>query len=170
MIKFKWRGVRRTEDFPHGQDVASEQPCDPETSSGRRAKILLVSLIIFSTFLTNGCGKNRTILLFNHHPITENNITDNAREFQAGERIYYIFITGKQLKSNVIQVKVMKMDEKAGYSPTKLAFADRYKMSKDQIFYYTDYVVFHDAGYYSMFIFSDELPRPLAIEPFRVKK
>jgi len=121
-------------------------------------------------FSTTGCTKNRTILLFNHHPITENNITDNSREFQTGEKIHYIFITGKKLKSNIIQVKVMKMEEKWNYAPTKLAFANRYKMTKDQMFYYTDYVVFHEEGYYSMYIFSDELPHPLAIEPFRVKK
>lgn len=133
------------------------------------ALIALCAFFVLCAICFSGCSKNETLLLFNHSPITKDTVENNSREFAAGERIYYIFLTKKPLKSDIIQIKVMKMDEKGDYAPTKLIFANRYIMTKDEVNYFTNYVVFHDPGYYSMFVFSDELPHPLAIEPFRVK-
>jgi len=153
--------------------IASNKEFPPKQSPSLVQKMkqyFALILIIFSLFCFTGCDRNETVLLFNHNPITKETITNYSREFQAGEKIYYIFVTKKPLVSDIIQVKIMKMDEKVNYAPTKLAFADRYRLSKGQMNYYTDYVVFHEAGYYSMFIYSDEIPHPLAIEPFRVSK
>ena len=117
-----------------------------------------------------GCNKPKTIILFNTIPITKENLLSNSSEFVVGKRIYYIFITETPLKTELIRVRVLKRDEKANFAINKLAYSNDFKLYKDQVYYFNDYVVIHEAGYYCMAIYAkNNMKRPLAVADFRVK-
>lgn len=130
-------------------------------------------LLIFTLFLTiflSGCDKPKTIILFNKNPITKENFLNNATEFGAGTKIYYLFITEKPLDTNIIRIRVLKRDAMAGNQPIKLVYSNDFRMFKDQIYYYNDYIVIHDPGNYCMTIYSTTaLDKPLAVADFKVK-
>lgn len=121
-------------------------------------------------FFLTACDKPKTAILFNNNPITKENILQNPTQFKVDKRFYYIFITEKQLESNIIRVKILKRDEKANYEPTKIVYSNDFRLNKDQIFYYTDYIVMHESGYYYMLIYAtNRLDKPLATADFQVK-
>ena len=129
--------------------------------------LVVICLISISLY---GCSKNKAIILLNDYPISKENLLKNSIEFKTGYRIYYIFITEKQLTIKFIRIRIMKRDEKAGYSRTKLVYADDFRLSQDQMYYYNNYVVINEAGYYTLFVYSkDDLRHPLAMADFEVK-
>lgn len=134
-------------------------------------KKLFSFLLILCLFVgITACEKPKTIILFNKEPITKESLLDNSTEFVAGKRIYYIFITEKPLETNQIRVRILKKDEKANYQNTKMAYSNDFRLSKDQAYYYNDYIVINEAGYYCMTVYAkNNLERPLAIADFRVK-
>lgn len=129
--------------------------------------IFIVACVIF--FCT-ACDKPTTIILFNNYPITKENLLNNSTEFKVGKKFYYIFITEKQLESNFIRVRILKREPKADYIANKVVYSNDFRLNKDQIFYYTDYMVMNDTGYYYMLIYSkNRLDKPLATADFQVK-
>lgn len=133
-------------------------------------KKILIVLILFLTCLTTGCNRLKTLVLFNNNPITKENISDCATEFETGRRIYYLFVTDKPLDTKFIRVEILKRDEKANFAITKLVYSNDFRLYKDQIYYYNDYIVMNSPGYYFMVIFSkNNLTRPLVKADFRVK-
>lgn len=79
-------------------------------------------------------------------------------------------MTEKQIETNFIRVRVLKRDEKANYAPTKVVYCNDFRLSKDQIYYYTDYLVLNDTGYYYMMIYAmNRLDKPLATADFQVR-
>lgn len=122
-----------------------------------------------SLFLLTSCNKQKAMILFNQNPITKQNLLDNATEFTRGKRFHYIFITEKPLKTNIIRVRVLKRDEKADSYPTKLVYSNDFKLRKDQVYYYNDYLVLNDSGAYCMMVYaSDNLRAPLATADFKI--
>lgn len=110
------------------------------------------------------------MILFNKNPITKENFLNNSTEFPAGTRIYYLFITEKTLTSNIIRIRILKRDEKANNQPIKLVYSNDFRMFKDQLYYYNDYIVMNDPGNYCMLIYSTTaLDKPLAVADFKVK-
>lgn len=133
-------------------------------------KLLYLFLIIGLSFFLSACNRPTSVILFNKEPIKKENLLKNATLFTAGKRIYYIFITEKPLKVDRIRVRILKRDEKAQFQPTKVVYSNDFKVYKDQVYYYDDYVVINDSGYYCMVVYPiNSLDRPLAIADFRVK-
>lgn len=80
-------------------------------------------------------------------------------------------MTEKPLKTKFIRVKVYKRDDKAYSKMTKLVYSNDFKLSADEVFYYTDYLVFHETGQYCMLIYSKEdMRKPLAVADFKISK
>ncbi|MEI8128746.1 MAG: hypothetical protein WCG95_03915 [bacterium] len=131
-----------------------------------------VVFFIFACFILvcSGCDRPKTIILFNNAPITKENILSNATEFTLGKRIYYVFMTEKKLETDLIRIRILKRNEKANFQPTKLFYSNDFRLYKDQIYYYNDYIVIHESGYYGMVIYAqNQLNKPLATANFRVK-
>lgn len=135
------------------------------------SRILLFFLLFtFCFLLLTGCDRPKTIILFNKNPITKENFLNNSTEFPMGTKIYYLFITEKRLDTNTIRIRVLKRDEKAGNQPVKLVYSNDFRMFKDQLYYYNDYIVINDAGNYCMLIYSTTaLDKPLAVADFKVR-
>lgn len=132
--------------------------------------IFLCLALTFVTLGISGCKREKPIILFNRAPITKETVLDNGREFRADERIYYLFITAKPLKSPYIRIQIIKKDEKVEFWGTKIAYSNDYKLSKDQVYYYDDYVVLREKGHYFMLVFSkDNLDKPIAFSDFFVR-
>ena len=126
-------------------------------------------LIISLSFTLSGC-KPDAMILFNSCPITKENLLNNATEFTAGKKFYYIFINQTPLKTNMIRVRLLKREEKAHYEINKLVYSNDFRLNKDQVYYYNDYLVLYEAGHYYMVIYArDSLDRPLASADFRIK-
>lgn len=111
----------------------------------------------------------QAIILFNKNPITINNVLENATEFQTDKRIYYVFMSKKEIQPNVIRVKVYKRDAKARHQITKLAYSNDFKLNAGEVYYFSDYIIMHDGGEYCMMVYSKErLDKPLAMADFIV--
>lgn len=136
-------------------------------------KYLYFILFLFLTFCTitfSGCAKKTSMILFNQYPITKENLLSNSSEFVQGKRFYYIFVTERPLDSSMIRIRILKREEKADFTASKLIYSNDFKPSKDQVYYYTDYLVLHETGYYCMQIYStDLLNSPLAVADFKIK-
>jgi len=134
-------------------------------------KVISLILFIGLAFALCGCSKQTSIILFNKFPITKDNLLHNSSEFVAGKRIYYIFITQKPLKTDMVRIMVLKRDEKANFEPGKIVYSNDFRLNKDQIYYYNDYIVIHEAGTYCMAVYNkNSMERPLMIGDFRVTK
>lgn len=142
----------------------------PVIARRRTTKQFFIILILFLTLLTSGCNRQKPIILFNKDPISIENIFTNSRAFKTGERIYYIVIVPKPLEYPYIRVQLIKKDAKIEHWGYKIAFTVDGRLTKDEIYYYTDYVVVHEPGYYFMQVFSkDKLMEPLARGDFFVR-
>lgn len=133
--------------------------------------------ICFLLFLSvgvvfSGCSapKQKNLILFNKEPITKENLLQNSSQFDINKRIYYVFMTEDKIESPMIRVQIMKREEKADFVMSKLAYSNDFRLYKDQIYYYNDYIVMHEAGYYCMVVYAkNRLDRPLASADFQVK-
>lgn len=133
-------------------------------------KIVIFIIFVCFTFMFCGCERAKTIILFNNVPITKETFLNNATEFTSGKRIYYVFMTEQKLKTDLIRIRVLKQSEKADFQPTKLFYSNDFRLQKDQIYYYNDYIVIHESGYYCMAIYAkNQMNKPLAIADFKVK-
>ena len=131
--------------------------------------ILLLSIICISLSLS-GCMKPDAMILFNKEPITKDNLLNNATEFPMGKRIYYIVITQTPLTSNTIRIRVLKRDPKVFHEFVNLVYSNDFRLRKDQVYYYNDYLVINQAGEYFMEVYDRyALSKPLATADFMVK-
>lgn len=135
-----------------------------------KTKGLIIFIVFCAMFFFTACETPKTGILFNDCPITKDNLLQNSTQFKVGKRFYYIFVTERQIETRFIRVKILKRDEKANYAPTKLVYCNDFKLNSDQVFYYTDYLVMNDAGYYYMMVYAmNRLDIPLATADFQVK-
>lgn len=134
-------------------------------------KIVLLVLILCLSLGLCGCKRQSTMILFNQYPITKENILRNSTEFTAGKRFYYIVInTDKPFKTDGLRIRIYKKEAKANFAMSKVYYSNDFRFNKGEVYYYTDYLVIGEAGYYCMFVYSKgKLDRPLAIADFRVK-
>lgn len=128
-----------------------------------------IILVFCLGFMLCACSKQKTIILFNQNPITKENLTENPNTFRADKRFYYIFISEKPLETPSIRVRIFKRDAKAYSKITKLVYSNDFRLSKDEVYYYTDYFVMNEAGQYCMFIYAtNNLKNPLAVADFKI--
>jgi len=133
---------------------------------------LIKNLLIFlvAIFVLTGCNKQKAMILFNSNPITKQNLLENSTEFIKNQRFYYIFISEKPITSDMVRIRIFKRDSKANYEPTKLIYSNDYKLRKDQVYYYDDYIVINDAGEFCMVVYAlNNLKTPLAVSDFKLK-
>src|SRR5574344_1822416 len=114
-------------------------------------KFVLISLFcLLGVFGVCGCRGPHSIILFNKQPISEYNVKNNEITFNEGERIYYIFMADKLIKSGSIRVQILKRDENVDIGGIKIIYTKDAKIYHKNIYYYTNYVVFYEKGHYTM--------------------
>ena len=122
-------------------------------------KFLLLIILLFVMIFTTACEKEAYIL-FNKYPFSEETMSATTNVFKPGEKIYYLVTTPKTVKSKRLLLQVMKMGkyERLGY---ETVWGKNVKVRDEQVFYYTDYFVFHEAGAYEMRAYSKDEPTKL---------
>lgn len=122
-------------------------------------KFFLLVMLVFAVIFTTACEK-RAYILFNKYPFSEETMSSTTNVFKPGEKIYYLVTTPKTVKSKRLLLQVMKMGkhERLGY---ETVWGKQVKVRDEQVFYYTDYFVFHEAGAYEMRAYSKDEPTKL---------
>ena len=129
--------------------------------------LILVPLILFSLC---SCKDERGIVLFNKEPITEQNALKDSKTFDAGSKVYYLFIAPKKMDNEFIRVQVFKMTDKAPWGGHEVVRTKDYRLMKDERYYHTNYFTFYEKGRYVMQVFSHEdLKNPLALNDFYIQ-
>ena len=134
-------------------------------------KILFLAVVFILTgSVLCAHAYKKGILLFNTQPITKENMLSDEMRFQAGQRIYYLFIAPKRMNNKYIRVQVFKMTDKAPWGGNEVIRTKDYRLMKDEKYYHTDYFTLHEKGRYVMQVFSiDDFQHPLAVDFFYVK-
>ena len=75
-------------------------------------KKLVFCLISFFLLLTVtcACSKDKAAILFNRDKITVDNVMNYSFKFKPNERIYYLVIIPKKIKTRSIEIQVIKKD------------------------------------------------------------
>ena len=132
-------------------------------------KIFLVLFLVFCCITFCGCKKNKSVILFNRYPISQKNLLDNSNVFKTDERIYFVYLTKKDLKTEDIRIKIFKRNTDAHDAYGSLVYSNTFHLKKGEVNYFTDYIVMHKPGYYIMHVYKmDYLWKPDAIGDFRV--
>lgn len=129
--------------------------------------LLFTLFILFIT--TTACDKNKSYILFNKVPFSQNTMMNTVNVFAPGERIYYLITTPKPVQSKKLLVQVLKLgsNERLGY---ELAWGKMVKIRDEQIYYYTDYFTLNSKGAYVMRVYSkDEPTKILSTNEFYIK-
>ena len=130
----------------------------------------LLVILFFSVIILCGCKYDRGIILFNTQPITKNNALTDAKVFQQGQRVYYLFIAPKRMESKYIRVQIFKMTDKAPWGGNEVVRTKDFRLMKDERYYHSDYFTLYESGRYVMQVFStDDLQHPLSIGDFYVR-
>lgn len=122
-------------------------------------KLIFLVALAFVMIFTTACEK-QAYILFNKYPFSEETMSATTNVFKPGERIYYLVTTPKTVKTKRLLLQVMKMGkhERLGY---ETVWGRQVKVRDEQVFYYTDYFVFHEAGAYEMRAYSKDEPTKL---------
>ena len=122
-------------------------------------RFFLLLALLFVMIFTTAC-KKQAYILFNKYPFSEESMSATTNVFKPGERIYYLVTTPKTVKTKRLLLQVMKMgkDERLGY---ETVWGKQVKVRDEQVFYYTDYFVFHSTGAYEMRAYSKDEPTKL---------
>lgn len=134
-------------------------------------KFLILLFTIFITIFTCACNREVSQILFNRHPFTSETMTTGTNVFKPGERIYYLITLPTPPETKKLFIQIVKVDggddERLGYD---LVWARKVKLKDEQIYYYTDYVVFNQTGGYIMKVYSKDNPtKILTSSQFYVK-
>ncbi len=128
--------------------------------------LILITLLIF---FTCAFTFKKGLILFNVQPITAENALYNQKTFNAGQRVYYLFIAPKKMKNEFIRVQVFKMTDKAPWGGNEVVRTKDYRLMKDERYYHTNYFTLYESGRYVMQIFAhDDFQHPLALNDFYI--
>lgn len=110
-------------------------------------------------------------IIFNNVPFTPETAQNYTRNFQRGEKIYWLFMSKKPIKAKYIGIQVVSTNHKTGWATVSgIVYSHDYRINKDSPHYYTDYFVIHSPGHYYMQIFDkNNLVKPITIADFYVK-
>lgn len=130
----------------------------------------LILLFSLSVLIFCGCKYDRGIILFNTQPITRENALTDAKVFNSGQRVYYLFIAPKRMNNKYIRVQIFKMTDKAPWGGNEVVRTKDFRLMKDERYYHSDYFTLYESGRYVMQVFStDDFQHPLSIGDFYVK-
>lgn len=133
-------------------------------------KIILCFLLLFVMTAFSACSKDKAAILFNREKITAQNVMNYSSVFRPNQRIYYLILIPKKIKTRAIEIHVIKKDnqyQRLGYN---LYWSYSAYLKDDQMYYYDDYVVISEPGAYVMRIYSKDNPtKTLCMSQFFVK-
>ncbi len=134
-------------------------------------KILAILTLFVLMFSVSACKKpDKAAILFNQHKITAENVMNYSYVFQPNQRIYYLILIPKKIKTNLIDIQVIKKDNKYERLGYKLAWSYSARLNDDEMYYYDDYVVLPETGAYIMKVYSKDNPtKVLCMNQFWVK-
>lgn len=139
-------------------------------------KVVLFLISLFLLVFTCACDNEKAQILFNKHQFTKDTITETTNIFKPNERIYYLITLPHSVESKRLLIQVIKTGGKTltGDSADRLGYdlvwGKRVKLRDEQIYYYTDYVVFSETGSYIMTVYSRDNPtKILTSSQFYVK-
>lgn len=128
--------------------------------------IVILFCLLFSLC---GCAHERGLILFNVQPIVRENALHDQKNFNAGQRVYYLFIAPKKMKNDLIRVQVFKMTNSAPWGGNDVVRTKDYRLMLNERYYHTNYFVFYERGRFVMQVFShDDFQHPLAVNDFYV--
>ncbi len=125
---------------------------------------------------TCACDTEKAQILFNKQPFRQDTMLSGTNVFKSGERIYYLITLPHSVESKRLLIQVVKTGGKTltgdpadrlGYD---LVWGKHVKLKDEQIYYYTDYLVFYETGAYIMTVYSRDNPtKILTSSQFYVK-
>ena len=104
-------------------------------------KIILCFLMLFVMTVFSACSSDKAAILFNREKITAQNVMNYSSVFSPNQRIYYLILIPKKIKTRTIEIHVIKKDNdymRLGYN---LYWSYSAYLKDDQMYYYDDYVV-----------------------------
>ncbi len=123
-------------------------------------KVFLTAITCLMFGLMTACSwqTDKPAILFNHQPITEQNVTDYSNTFQRGARIYYLVLMPKTQNSRILILDVYKVGDggQFGYSQY---LSRTIRLKDEEVRYYTDYIVLNSKGTYIMEVKSYDNPQ-----------
>ncbi len=130
----------------------------------------IISLLILTAFIVCGCtNADKPAILFNRHPISEQNVYDYSVIFPVGARIYYLVLVPKKIQSRYIYIQVIKKDNSYGRLGYNLIWSKNVRLKDEEVNYFTDYLVLNEKGFYIMKVYSKDNPQKvLTSAEFRV--
>lgn len=134
-------------------------------------KLFAVLMLFVLMVSVSACKKpDKAAILFNQEKITVDNAMNFSNAFQVNERIYYLILIPKKIKTNRIEIQVIKKDNKYERLGYKLAWSYSARLYDDEMYYYDDYVVLSEPGAYIMKVYSKDNPtKVLCMNQFWVK-
>lgn len=134
-------------------------------------KLVLCFVMFLIVFCTCGCNREKAAILFNREKITAANVMNYSTAFHPNDRIYYLVIIPKKIKTRAINIQVIKKDNDYMTLGYKLYWSYSAVLKDDQMYYYDDYVVISEPGLYIMKVFSKDNPqKTLCMAQFLVQK
>ena len=124
-------------------------------------KIIKIFVLGLLLFCLSGCTVKKAGILFNKHPITEQNIYDYTEVLDVGKRIYYVIVMPKKVESRYINIQVIKKDNDYARLGYDLVWTKTVRLKDEEISYFTDYFVLNRKGYYIMKVYSKDNPKKL---------
>lgn len=130
----------------------------------------IISLLILTALTACGCTQaDKPAILFNRHPISEQNVYDYSVIFPVGARIYYLILVPKKVQSRYIYIQVIKKDNSYGRLGYNLIWTKDVRLKDEEVNYFTDYLVLSEKGFYIMKVYSKDNPQKvLTSAEFRV--
>lgn len=121
-------------------------------------KKFLGILLIFVAFCVSGCDKEKSYIIFNKQPFTQENVLNGDYLFREGDRVYYLITFPKPVVTRKIFVQVYKRDNDFGQYGYQLMYGKHIKLKDENESYYTDYFVLHGKGVYEFKVYSGDEP------------
>ena len=126
--------------------------------------------MLFVMTVFSACSSDKAAILFNREKITAQNVMNYSSVFSPNQRIYYLILIPKKIKTRTIEIHVIKKDNdymRLGYN---LYWSYSAYLKDDQMYYYDDYVVISEPGAYVMRVYSKDNPtKTLCMSQFVVK-
>ncbi len=126
--------------------------------------------MLFVMTVFSACSRDKAAILFNREKITAQNVMNYSSVFSPNQRIYYLILIPKKIKTRTIEIHVIKKDNdymRLGYN---LYWSYSAYLKDDQMYYYDDYVVISEPGAYVMRVYSKDNPtKTLCMSQFFVK-
>ncbi len=119
-------------------------------------------ILYFTTFLIIFCSYgccDKAAIIFNSEKITASNVMNYTTVFRKNDRIYYLVIIPKKIKTRAIDIQVIKKDNRYMTLGYKLYWSYSAVLKDDQMYYYDDYFVISESGLYVMKVFSKDNPQ-----------